>query len=343
MLAGSNGISQISPEKKISHATFDPTKSTQPQIDFSPGYSAVSITSALDSSREYSRPSTSDETTFTTNTARSIASKSTKSDVSIMRTLMSINAISPVSLGSAPRTPYIVGSVQRLATAHGDKHQAAQFKAATDRAQTEGPRTLAQVEMHLGIMRQRASDISKSYAKLTSLSSLLTLQRQYSIALQNLESENKMILSLVDKVIQGGSTQKVLSAIKQLKPIMQMMQSPLIDRMPFAQFNQSCTDHVKEEIQNICVRLSETSKQKVHASSFIPWNTEPSETWVSDKAMLLTQIIDQQLDAVGDQVLGDVMKLYDVNQKLTRMVRRCVHAFVVVSLKHTVFATSGGK
>lgn len=321
MLANQGIISQNSSATRLGLSSLDPKKSTLSQIESSPGYSAVSITSALDSSREYSRPSTANESTFTTNTAHSMALKSSKSDASMVRTLMTLNSISPPGWGSTPRNPSAVGSVSRLATAHGDKHQAAQFKTATNRAQTEGPRTLAQVHLHLGSMRQRASDISKDYSKLTCLSSLLTIQRQYNIALQNLESENKMILTLVDKIIQGGSAQKVLSAIKQLKPVMQMMQSPLIDRMPFARFAESCTDHVKEEVQSICSRLSETSKQQVHASAFIPWNTDPSETWVSDKALLLTEVIDQQLDAVGDEILGDVMKLYDVNQKLTRMVR----------------------
>jgi hypothetical protein len=58
----------------------------------------------------------------------------------------------------------------------------------------------------------------------------------------------------------------------------------------------------------------------VHASSFIPWNTDPSETWVSDKASLLSEVIDQQYDIVGDEILRDVMQLYDINQKLTRLV-----------------------
>ncbi len=319
-------------------------KSTKSQVEHSPGYSSLSIPSALDSSREHSRPF-ADESKFTTNTARSLALKSAQSSASMVRTLMSLSSDSPPGWGSASRTfPAAVGVVHRLATAHGDKHQAAQFKTVTDRAQTEGPRTLAQVELHLSVMRQRASDISKNYAKLTSLSCLLTLQRQYNIALQNLESENKMILSLVDKVIQGGSTQKVLSAIKQLKPIMQMMQLPLIDRMPFARFNESCTDQVKEAIHGICVSLSKTSKQEVYASSFIPWNTDPSETWVSDKALLLTQVIDQQLDVVGDTILGDVMNLYEVNQKLSRMVRRTFGSNVnTSSFEFAVFATARGK
>jgi hypothetical protein len=295
--------------------------SSKSPAEYLPGHSAISITSTLIPSRDYSRLPTADDSAFTTNTARSLSLKSARSDTSMVRTLMSHNSLSPLASSGAPsRSPAASGCVRRLSTTHGDKHQASQFKVATERAQMAGPRTLAQVEMHLASMRQRASEVSRSYSKLASFSSLLTLQRQYTIGLQNLESENKMILSLVDKVIQGGSTQKVLSAIKQLKPIMQMMQTPLIDRMPFANFNESCMDYVKKEIQTICDKLSETSKQPVHASSFIPWNTDPSETWVSDKASLLNEIIDQQYDVVGDEVLGDVMQLYDINQKLTRMV-----------------------
>lgn len=295
--------------------------STKNPAEYLPGHSEISIRSTLDSTRDYSRPPTADDSAYTTNTARSMSLKSARSDTSLVRTLMSLNSLSPLASSSTPsRTPAARGVVPRLSTTHGDKHQAAQFRAATDRAQTAGPRTLAQVEMHLSNMRQRASEVSRNYSKLASFSSLLTLQRQYSIGLQNLESENKMILSLVDKVIQGGSTQKVLSAIKQLKPIMQMMQTPLIDRMPFAKFNDSCMDLVKKEIEITCDKLSETSKQPVHASSFIPWNTDPSETWVSDKASLLSEVIDQQYDIVGDEILRDVMQLYDINQKLTRLV-----------------------
>lgn len=304
----------------VSPSVLHSSTSMSRQAEYSTGYSAASITSALDPSLEYSKPSSANETGFTSNTARSMNLKSSKSDASMVRTLMSLNSLPGPS--SESRIPSEVGNVIRIATAHGDKSQAAQFKSATHRAQTEGPRTLAQVEMHLSTMRFRASDISKNYAKLTSLSCLLTMQRQYNIGLQTLESENKMILSLVDKVIQGGSTQKVLSAIKQLKPIMQMMQAPLIDRMSFARFNESCLDTIKSEIQSICQKLSETSKQQVHASSFIPWNTDPLDTWVSDKASLVTEVIDQQFDAVGDEILEDVMALYNINQKLSRMVRQ---------------------
>jgi hypothetical protein len=304
--------------------------------EYSPGHSAISIRSTLDPSRDYTRPPTAENSTYTTNTARSMSLKSARSDTSMVRTLMSLDSLSPLALSCTPsRTPAAGGGVRRLSTTHGDKHQAAEFKAATDRAQLAGPRTLAQVEMHLGIMRQRTSEISKNYSKLVGLSSILTLQRQYTIGLQNLESENKMILSLVDKVIQGGSTQKVLSAIKQLKPIMQMMQTPLVDRMPFAKFNESCTDLVKKEIQMICDKLSETSKQPVHASSFIPWNTDPSDTWVSDKASLLNEVINQQYDVVGDEILSDVMQLYDINQKLTRMVTK-LHMTTLI-LAHLYF------
>ena len=307
---------------RASFLSCGPTNSPISMAEYSPGYSALPIRSTLDQSRDYSRPMTGDDSTYTTNTARSIALQSARADTSMVRTLISLNSLTPLVSSTTPsRVPAAVGCVRRLATAHGDKHQAAQFRTATESAQTAGPRTLAQVEMHLGRMRLRASEVSRNHAKLASLSSLLTLQRQYVIGLQNLESENKMILSLVDKVIQGGSTQKVLSAIKQLKPIMQMMQTPLIDRMPFAQFNESCMDQVKAEIQSICDKLSETSKQPVHASSFIPWNTNPSETWVSDKASLLTEVINQQYDVVGDEILGDIMRLYDINQKLTRMVQ----------------------
>jgi hypothetical protein len=304
----------------------------------------MSIKSALDSSREYSKSSAADESTFTTNTARSIAIQSARSDASMLRTVMSVNSLDKSGWSSAPRTP-AVGCVPRLATPHGDKQQSSKFKSAIGRAQTEGPRTLAQVELHLGHMRRRASQVSRDYAKLTSLSTLLTLQRQYSIALQGLESENKMILSLVDKVIQGGSAQKVLSAIKQLKPIMQMMQSPLIDRLPLARFSESCVENVKAEIHAITDRLSETSQIKVHASSFIPWNTDPSDAWVSDTASLLCEVIDRQLDPVGDEILEDVMSLYEVNQKLTRMVTQLPHIqpLMCCSLDVAVFATTRRK
>ena len=314
-----NALSFSATGNSQSSLTFDPTKSetARSQAESLSGYSAVSITSALDPSREYSRPSTADGSTYTTNTARSMDIKSAgASEKTLLRTLMSLDQS---GWSNASRTPS-VGSISRPATAHGDKHQAAKFSATVETSQTEGPRTLAQVEMHLHLMRQRASNISRDYSKLASLSSLLTLRRQYNITVQNLESENNMILALVDKIIHGGSTQKVLAAIKQLKPIMQMMQVPLFERMPLAQFSESGVDHLKAEIQVIVDRLSETSKEKLHPSSFIPWNTDPSDTWVSDKASLLIDVIDQQLDTVGDEILGDVMRLYDINQKLTRLV-----------------------
>ena len=327
-----NALSFSATSNSQSSLTFDPTKSesAKSQAESLSGYSAVSITSALDPSREYSRPSTADGSTYTTNTARSMDIKSAgASQKTLLRTLMSLDQS---GWSNASRTPS-VGSISRPATAHGDKHQAAKFSATVEKSQTEGPRTLAQVEMHLHLMRQRASNISRDYSKLASLSSMLTLQRQYNITVQNLESENNMILALVDKIIHGGSTQKVLAAIKQLKPIMQMMQVPLFERMPLAQFSESDVDHVKAEIQVIVDRLSETSKQKLYPSSFTPWNTDPSETWVSDKASLLIEVIDQQLDTVGDEILGDVMRLYDVNQKLTRVVSElAAQTFILSSL-----------
>ena len=313
---GPNFSATLNSQSSPSFDMLKSAESARSQVESLSGYSAVSIKSALDESREYSRPSTADGSTYTTNTARSMDIKSAASQRTLLRSLMSLDQS---GWSNSTRTPS-VGSVSRPATAHGDKHQAAKFKATVEKSQTEGPRTLAQVELHLHSLRQRASSISRDYSKLASLSSLLTLQRQYSITVQNLESENKMILSLVDKVIQGGSTQKILAAIKQLKPIMQMMQTPLFERMPLAQFSESDVDHVKAEIQVIVDRLSETSKEKLHPSSFIPWNTDPSDTWVSDKASLLIDVIDQQLDTVGDEILGDVMRLYDINQKLTRLV-----------------------